>query len=122
MCTYGSYRYTSNGDRGKNCKEYPKGVKVREHKWLASHLKTFKAGVVKHIPSDCFKHKGHWGKAASDLALMFAVIERVGLDRTAFIDRTIYGYRDNSGNSVKRKTQKLYRDIWKAKKPLKRLF
>lgn len=52
--TYGSYA-NEHGERGKECSPYPTRVvsqgSFRDHAWRATHLKTFKRGLWRHVPS-----------------------------------------------------------------------
>ncbi|MCE5265131.1 MAG: hypothetical protein LLG97_16565, partial [Deltaproteobacteria bacterium] len=86
------------------------------------HLKTFKYKVFKHIPQQYFMHDGKYGKAASDLALMFSIIEIAGMENTHFIKDPIYWYRYPTPTTMNRESQKRWRDIFRSKKPLKRIF
>jgi len=122
LCTYGSFIVSSTGKFHKICKPYPADVNVRNYKWRASHLKTFKYKVFKHVPQDYFMDNGRWGAGASDLSLMYCIIERAGLENCRFIKEPIYWYRWPTETTCNRGTQKKWRDIWKAKKPLSRVF
>lgn len=101
---------------------YPKGANHRNYKFLASHFKTVKVKVFETIPEEYFMHKGKWGQAASDVALMMAVIDRIGLKKLKHIDKGIYVYRERTNSDLSRELQKKWKKIWMAKKPLKRLF
>lgn len=122
LCTYGSLVVSSTGRIHRLCQAYRLDDKVRKAPWHASHLKTFKYKVFKHIPQDYFKHNDEWGKAASDLALMFCVMEIAGMDNCRFIKDPIYRYRYPTEITCNRGTQKLWRDIFRRKKPLARQF
>jgi len=121
MATYGTFRF-GHGHKSKLCQKYHSHDKPRKARWMASHLKTFKYAVVKHIPQDYFMYHGRWGEGASDLALMFCVMERVGLARVKRIKESIYYYRTNISNSLSRRIQRKYNKIWRKKKPLTRRF
>jgi len=122
LCTYGSFIVSSTGKPHKICKPYPDGVNVRKYKWRASHLKTFKYKVFDRVPQDYFMHKGEWGLAASDLALMYCIIERAGLKNCRFIKAPIYWYRYPTEITCNRGTQKKWKEIWRAKTPLSPVF
>ena len=122
MATYGSFRFKEGFQKSPLCQPYPKNAEPRKYKWMASHLKTFKYSVVKHIPQEYFMHNGEWGKAASDLALMFCVMEIVGMNRVGYIRNSTYYYRNNTENSMKHKLQKEWESVWRQKIPLKRQF
>ena len=122
LVTYGSYINSETGDRGKNCLPYPEGVRPREYKWRASHLKTMKYKVAKNIPEEYFMNGHRWGLAASDLALMFSAMEIAGMENCRFIKEPVYYYRANTPYTCNRGTQKKWNKIFRAKKPLERLF
>ncbi len=121
MATYGSFRYGAN-IKSDLCKKYNYWEKPRKSKWRASHLKTFKYCIIKHIPQDYFMHAGKWGKGASDLALMFCVMELIGHHRIKRIKKSVYFYRTNIPSSLNRKIQKRYAYLWRMKKPLKQIY
>jgi hypothetical protein len=77
---------------------------------------------MKHIPQEYFMHNNEWGAAASDLALMFSVIETVGFTRCRCIDRPIYIYRDKSEIALKRLTQMKWARRFRKKDPLPRRY
>lgn len=122
LCTYGSFVVSSTGRIHKLCKSYPTDAKVRKHRWRGSHLKTFKYKIFRHIPQDYLKHNDEWGKAASDLALMFCVMEIAGMENCRFIKDPIYWYRYPTGITCNRGTQRKYEEIWRKKNPLVRAF
>lgn len=119
LLTYGSYEKKSVGRRTRISHAYPDGANVRKHPWRASHLKTMKWKLFRQITEDCFKHKGAWLPACSDLALMIPAIEIAGLDRCVHIHRLIYYYRDVKSKK-KRVVEKRCEKIIRAKKPMKR--
>ena len=66
----------------------------REHPYLASHLKTFRAGLLAHLrPGELETPLGH----GRDQALMFPLIDMAGPERVAHIAEVLYVY--NWGNS-----------------------
>jgi 2-polyprenyl-3-methyl-5-hydroxy-6-metoxy-1,4-benzoquinol methylase len=71
---------------------YPAGLRVRTIDWRATHLKTFRAGLVKKIkPSDLLKPNGAWCDLAIDHAVMYPLLEMAG-ERYACIDRVVCVY------------------------------
>jgi len=117
--TYGSFRNMSDGYHGKMCSrkaEWP----PRKKRWAASHLKTFKAHLCEFIPERCFQDaKGNWLQAASDRALMYAVLELCGPGRVQKIEKPIYWYRNNYHGNTSRAAQKRADKILREKKGLK---
>lgn len=121
LATYGSYIKLSKGRTTKISNPYPEKGKVRKLPWHGSHLKTFKWKVVKHLPREYLQHEGRWAAAASDLALMFSVIELAGLPNCRHVKSTIYYWRDNYKHSTNPSLQMKWERIMREKKPLKRL-
>jgi len=110
LVTHGSYIKLSKGRKTKVSKPYPKSGNVRKLPWRASHLKTMKWKVLKHIDYKWFQHKGKWLEAASDLALMFPVIELAGLKNVRHIPDPIYIWRDNKNMvKIQRKCERILR-------------
>jgi len=95
LVTHGSYIKVSKSRRTKISKPYPKHGKVRKLPWKGSHLKACKWAVLKHIEPEWFQHKGQWLDAASDLALMFGVIDIAGLEHTRHVHSLVYYWRDH---------------------------
>lgn len=94
--TYGSYKSLS-GRRSRFCGGYSLNHPVRMAPWRASHLKTFRYGLFRHLPASALKNKdGGWLKVCSDLAIMFPLMELAGQDRCRFIPEFIYAYNDCS--------------------------
>ena len=121
LLTYGSYVKQSKGRRTKVSRKYADGCSVRREPWHASHLKTFKAKLYEKLNDDSvFKDsKGKWLDAASDLALMFPLIELAGLHRCRHIAKAIYMWRDSTPQKTKRALQLECEKIVRAKLPLK---
>lgn len=97
--TYGQF-ISSNGRRGW-CKEIPKQVflnnNIRTQKWVSSHLRTFYASLFKKIEKkDLVDSKGSFFTAASDVAIMFPILEMAGYNHYRFIKQVLYVYnREN---------------------------
>jgi hypothetical protein len=76
----------------------PVGDDVRHEPWRASHLKTFRAGLIQHIRhSDFLGSNGLTHRLAKDFAVMFGAIELSPPERRMFIDRALVVY--NFGHS-----------------------
>ncbi len=88
--TYGQF-ITSDGKPGF-VEEYPANVNVREHRWLASHLRTFRASLFQKLTPEDLQIDGEWITLGVDHAVMFPLIELAGLDRCKFIPEVLYVY------------------------------
>jgi len=123
LATHGSYIKNSKGRKTRVSKPYPEGVKVRKSKWRGSHLKTFKFKLWKHFPKKYLQDdKGNWGEAASDLGLMFTIIELAGLKNVRHISKPIYLWKDNTKFKTNLNKQKKWAEIFRSKKILEAVF
>ena len=108
LITYGSH-ISSKGVQGK---KYPRIIRkfnlFRKYFWYASHLKTFRHDLWLSInKSDLLTNNGHYFTVASDLALMFPMLEMAG-NRQEFIKDILYVYNDQnpiSDHKIRRKEQ-----------------
>ncbi len=108
LITYGSH-LSSKGVQGK---KYPSLIRklnlYRKYFWYASHLKTFRHDLWLSInKSDFLTNNGHYFSVASDLAIMFPMLEMAG-DRQEFIKEILYVYNDKnpiSDHKIRRKEQ-----------------
>ena len=108
LITYGSH-ISSNGVQGK---KYPRLIRefnlFRKYFWYASHLKTFRHDLWLSINSqDLINNNGEYFSVASDLAIMFPMLEMAG-NRQEFISEILYVYNDKnpiSDHNIRRKEQ-----------------
>ena len=108
LITYGSH-LSSKGIQGK---KYPRFIRnlnlYRKYFWYASHLKTFRHDLWLSInKNDLLTHNGNYFSVASDLAIMFPMLEMAG-DRQEFIKEVLYVYNDKnpiSDHNIRRKEQ-----------------
>ena len=122
LITYGSH-LSSKGIQGK---KYPRLIRkfnlYRKYFWYASHLKTFRHDLWLSInKSDLLTHNGNYFSVASDLAIMFPMLEMAG-DRQEFIKEVLYVYNDNnpiSDHNIRRKEQILVAKEIRGKKRYK---
>jgi len=106
LITYGSH-LSSKGVQGK---KYPGFIRrfnlFRNYFWYASHLKTFRHDLWLSINQTDFLDKnGHFYSVASDLAIMFPMLEMAG-NRQEFMDQVLYVYNDYnpiSDQNIRRK-------------------
>ena len=108
LITYGSH-LSSKGVQGK---KYPKLIRefnlYRKYFWYASHLKTFRHDLWLSInQKDLVDQNGQFFSVASDLALMFPMLEMAG-NRQEFVKDILYVYNDQnpiSDHKIRRKDQ-----------------
>ena len=108
LITYGSH-LSSKGVQGK---KYPCFIRrfnlFRNYFWYASHLKTFRHDLWLSInPNDFLDKNGNFYSVASDLAIMFPMLEMAG-NRQEFMDQVLYVYNDCnpiSDHNIRRKSQ-----------------
>ena len=108
LITYGSH-ISSQGVQGK---KYPRLIRdlnlFRKYFWYASHLKTFRHDLWLALnPEDLINKNREYFSVASDLAIMFPMLEMAG-NRQEFISDILYVYNDNnpiSDHKIRRKDQ-----------------
>lgn len=87
--TYGQFMF-ANGEIGFASK-YSEDPRI-DTVWRATHLKTFRAGLVKRIdPAHLHTTAGEWCPYAIDRAVMFPLLEMAG-ERHTFIPNILYVY------------------------------
>jgi hypothetical protein len=105
---------------------YPAGSLVRKMDWRATHLKTFRAGLVKKIdPKDLHKPDGSWCDLAIDHAVMYPLLEMAG-ERYACIDKIVCTYNFDASwwanrNEVERVAERAEDNRFRAMPPYQRL-
>ena len=108
LITYGSYI----SSKGKQGKKYPYLIRkfkfFRKYFWYASHLKTFRHDLWLNVKKkDLINKSGEFFLVASDLAIMFPMLEMAG-DRQEFISDIMYAYNDLNpiaDHKIRRKEQ-----------------
>jgi glycosyltransferase involved in cell wall biosynthesis len=71
----------------------------RKAKWLSSHLRTYRASVMKSVPIDyLIDHNGDFFKTSNDCAEMYSVLELSG-GRHKCIEDILYCYNIDNSNS-----------------------
>ena len=123
LITYGSH-LSSKGVQGK---KYPWLIRnfnlYRKYFWYASHLKTFRHDLWLSINSnDLLDKNGQYLAVASDLAIMFPMLEMAG-NRQEFIPDLLYVYNDQnpiSDHKIRRKEQILVAKEIRRKKRYKK--
>ena len=126
LITYGSH-LSSKGVQGK---KYPRLIRqfnlFRKYFWYASHLKTFRHDLWLAInPQDLINKNREYFSVASDLAIMFPMLEMAG-KRQEFVNDILYVYNDNnpiSDHKIRRREQILAaKEIREKKRYKKRNF
>jgi len=113
LMTYGSYVFNPSGVRGPEPSPYSDEViktnSFRKDKWRASHLRTFKYKLWKHLNHDDLKDEsGKYYKMTYDQAIMLPLLEMAG-DRSTYIPEILHVYnKDNPLNIDKNKAQEQY--------------
>jgi hypothetical protein len=88
--TYGQFMQPNGEVSMANA--YLPGSDVRSERWRATHLKTFRAGLVKQIdPKDLLRPDGKWMDLAIDRPVMYPLLELAG-PHAVFIPNILYVY------------------------------
>ena len=90
LVTYGQFLW----EDGRVGFAAPSSRFARTEPWRATHLKTFRAGLTRHLRDSDLQDL----KFAGDQAVMLAMLEMVPEQRAHFIDRVLYVF--NSGHSL----------------------
>lgn len=115
--TYGSFRFKDG--RPGFAAQYPLDANVRTHPWLATHLKTFRAGLFHRIHPNRLQKPGE-KDYCQDLAVMLPAMEMAGPERCAFIPDTLYEYdlaashefsTDSAGHRAERESAAWFRSL-----------
>ena len=96
LMTYGSYQeYPFKKKRPYYSGQIPTDIinknKFRDYKWVASHLRTFKAGLMQRIKKEDLLHNGAFFPMVPDLVLTFPMLEMAGI-RSMFVPDVLYIY------------------------------
>jgi hypothetical protein len=121
LMTYGSYVFNPSGQRGPEPSEYSAEViktnSFRQDQWRASHLRTFKYKLWKHINLEDLKDEnGEYYKMTYDQAIMLPLLEMAS-ERSKFIPEVLHVYnKENPLNVDKAKAQEQYELAQKIRK------
>jgi len=84
--------------------ELPPGINPYHYPWVSSHLKTWRANIIKNISDENFKDlDGCWFKRGYDQALYLPILYKS--KEKKFLNETCYLYRINS-DSIKKREDK----------------
>ncbi len=113
--TYGSYEEFPFKDVSVNYGSYPQEVitnnSFREHKWLASHLRTFRKELLLKIKKEDLMLDGNWFETTGDQAIMLPMLEMSG-NKSKYISDVLYVY--NVSNSSRDSVINLDKQIYLA--------
>lgn len=98
---------------------------IRKVAWRASHLRTFKYKIWKHVKDEDLRdERGLYYESAWDLAMMWPMLEMAGYDRVRFIPEKLYIYNmENpcSDSKLRLNQQMFYTDYIARKTPYERM-
>jgi glycosyltransferase involved in cell wall biosynthesis len=108
--TYGQYQVFPDGSLGL-CKNIPQYVidtnSYRKYAWVASHPRTFYAGLFKRIDKQDLLFEGDFFDVTWDQAMMFPMLE-MAAGHIKFIPEVLYLYnQSNPLNDFKNKLQRM---------------
>jgi glycosyltransferase involved in cell wall biosynthesis len=107
--TYGQFMF-QDGEVGF-ASPYPKGAHARlDPVWRATHLKTFRAGLVKRLNPEDLMRNGAWTELAIDRAVMYPLLEMAG-DRYTCIHQILSVYNYNASWAANRPKQELQLEL-----------
>jgi glycosyltransferase involved in cell wall biosynthesis len=114
--TYGIYEEYPYRDVSQVYREYPIEVRMdkrfREHRWLATHLRTFRRELFLKIEEEDLKDPttGDYVAYAPDLSFQFPMLEMCGIDKSVFVPEVLYVYNvENPNNESKQDVQEIQR-------------
>lgn len=87
--TYGSFVH-SDGRAGFAAEHT--NERYRQSPWLATHLKTFRAGLFQLIKREDLFYEGNWQDRGCDIVTMWPMMEMAGPARIRFIPDVLYVY------------------------------
>ncbi|PKN03687.1 hypothetical protein CVU75_00990 [Candidatus Dependentiae bacterium HGW-Dependentiae-1] len=110
--TYGQFICYPSNNPGF-CKDFPKPIAwanlYRSYTWVATHLRTFYAGLFKKIAKEDLMYEGQFLSVLYDQAIMYPMLEMAG-NHVRFIPDVLYVYnQDNPINDGKVAMQRVLR-------------
>jgi len=103
--TYGTFQEYPHRDVSHIYVEYPLEVraqkKFRNHRWLASHLRTFRKELFLKIKEEDLKDPttGNYVSYAPDLSFQFPMLEMCGSDKSLHVNEILYVYNTENPNN-----------------------
>jgi glycosyltransferase involved in cell wall biosynthesis len=97
------------------CQPISNWENVREHKWVTSHLRTWKAFLFRAInPRDLKDAHGNYWRVSGDRAFMLPMLEMAGPDHGKFLPEINYVYNNTNPLSDHRVNYKMQFEILDA--------
>jgi len=100
LLTYGSWMSFPNPNIRTNCSPYIEDDfknGIRKTGFRATHLRTFKYKLWKHIKDEDLKdHQGNYFTVTWDLAFAWPMVEMAGFNRTQFVPEKLYVYNQET--------------------------
>jgi glycosyltransferase involved in cell wall biosynthesis len=124
MLTHGSWVSFPNpgaptNNRPYSAEDWAKGV--RRVDWRASHLRTFKYRLWKHVRDEDLKNsEGEYYRSAWDLAMVYPMMEVCGPSRVQYVSERIYTYNQETpfnDSKMRLQEQMRFADEIVAKQP-----
>lgn len=129
--TYGSFIAFPEFKILKKCtgelpESFFKERKIRQHRFVATHLRTFKAGLFKKVKKNDFMYRGKFITAAADVAFMIPMLDMccpkdsTGKKHAMYVPEILYLHRHNNPESISNKKGNLQAKIARfilSKKP-----
>lgn len=124
--TYGTYEEYPYRSVSHVYMEYPLEVRknnsFRKHRWLGTHLRTFRKELFLNIKEDDLKDPltGDYVAYAPDQTFQYPMLEMCGIDKSVYISDILYVYNvENPNNEGKQDMREIDRitNHFRAKKP-----
>lgn len=98
LLTYGTYHRSGRPYSDREFQGSYVNDDFRQQPWKASHLKTFKYKLFKHLKPEDFMYddKQTWFPRTGDQVIMLPMLEMAGLDRIKYISKVLYHLTDHS--------------------------
>jgi glycosyltransferase involved in cell wall biosynthesis len=128
--TYGTYVEHPYRDVSHHYHEYPLEVRknktFRQHKWLASHLRTFRRELFLKINTEDMKdpNTGDFVSMAPDLSFQLPMLEMCGENKSVYISDILYVYNTEnpmSEHKINPNEQERIANFLRSKEPYKTL-
>jgi hypothetical protein len=121
--TYGQFMNTA-GEKGF-ASAY-EAADYRRGPWRATHLKTFRAGLMQRIRHEDLKFEGRWIDRGDDPSFMIPILEMAGPKRSFFVPEILYIYNsasnwESGAPHAERAREKAIEQFIRSKRPYPRL-
>lgn len=99
LLTHGSWKPYPDPNKPTNNGSYSEAdfeVGIRRAPWRASHLRTCRYKLWKHLKDESLRDTDYYYKVTGDLAIMFPLLEMAGFKRIKFIPEILYIYNQET--------------------------